>query len=272
MSKTQQKTAVKKIAWKNTPAAVWRPNKQLLKPIRQIDPVTLDDLMGIDRQKNELAGNTKNFINHKPANNALLWGSRGTGKSSLIKALLNEYHKDGLRMIEVFKTELHNLPDIVDDIRERPYRFIIYCDDFSFDVNDDSYIALKTVLEGSIEVAPENVLIYATSNRRHLVPETRQDNNASQMVEGELHYSDAIEEKISLSDRFGLWLSFYQPDQDTYLEMVEHYFKANKKSLLYKDKAELHRQAVRFATSRASRSGRTAKQFYQYFSAGGGQM
>ena len=254
------------IEWKKTVAAVWRQNKQKLKPVNAIDGVLLDQLIGIDRQKTELANNTKNFLVGKPANNALLWGSRGTGKSSLIKALMNEHHHEGLRLIEIFKTELHNLPDIVDEIREWPYRFIIYCDDFSFDINDDSYMALKTVLEGSIEAPPENVLIYATSNRRHLVPENRRDNNESQMVEGELHYADAIEEKISLSDRFGLWLSFYQPDQDTYLEMVEGYFKNDKKSLLYKDKAELHRQAIRFATSRASRSGRTAKQFYQYFS------
>jgi uncharacterized protein len=267
MSKTLKKTAGNKINWKKTVAAVWRQNKQRLKAVSTIDAVSLDKLLGIDRQKNELVNNTRNFLMGKPANNALLWGSRGTGKSSLIKALLNEYQKDGLRLIEIFKTELHNLPDIVDDIREHPYRFIIYCDDFSFDINDDSYIALKTVLEGSIEAPPENVLIYATSNRRHLVPETRRDNNESQMVEGELHYSDAIEEKISLSDRFGLWLSFYQPDQDTYLEIVEDYFKADKKSLLHEDKAELQRQALRFATSRASRSGRTAKQFYQYFSA-----
>lgn len=254
-----------KIDWKNTIAAVWRPNKQALRAVKVIDAIFMDQLIGIDRQKAELDRNTKNFIGKKPANNALLWGSRGTGKSSLIKSLLNKYHRDGLRLIEIFKTELHNLPDIVDDIRELPYRFIIYCDDFSFDVNDDSYIALKTVLEGSIEPPPENVLIYATSNRRHLVPEMRQDNNESLMVEGELHYTDAIEEKISLSDRFGLWLSFYQPDQDTYLDMVEIYFKGDERSLFYTDRAELYRQAVRFATSRASRSGRTAKQFFNYY-------
>jgi predicted AAA+ superfamily ATPase len=253
------------VDWKKTIAAVWRPNKQALREVRVIDEISLGQLIGIDKQKAELASNTKKFISKKPANNALLWGSRGTGKSSLVKAILNAHHKDGLRLIEIFKTELHNLPDIVDTIRDMPYRFIIYCDDFSFDINDDSYIALKTVLEGSIEAPPENVLIYATSNRRHLVPETRQDNNESLMMEGELHYSDAIEEKISLSDRFGLWLSFYQPDQDTYLEMVENYFKDNKKSLLYSDRAELHRQAVRFATSRASRSGRTAKQFFSFY-------
>lgn len=265
MAKPTQKTTGARINWKKNLAAVWRQNKQALRAVNSIDAVSLDQLIGIDRQKNELLGNTRNYLAGKPANNALLWGSRGTGKSSLIKAILNAHHKDGLRLIEIFKTELHNLPDIVDDIRDLPYRFIIYCDDFSFDINDDSYIALKTVLEGSIEAPPENVLIYATSNRRHLVPETRQDNNESRMVEGELHYSDAIEEKISLSDRFGLWLSFYQPDQDTYLDMVDSYFKGDKNSQLYSDKAELHRQAVRFATSRASRSGRTARQFFNYY-------
>lgn len=253
------------IDWKKSAAAIWRPHKQKLKAVKAIDPVSLDELIGIDRQKNELLVNTRRFLAGLPANNALLWGSRGTGKSSLVKALLNACHDEGLRLIEIHKTELHHLPELVDDIRELPYRFIIYCDDFSFDINDNSYIGLKSVLEGSIEVQPDNVLIYATSNRRHLVPEIRQDNNDSQMQDGELHYSDALEEKISLSDRFGLWLSFYQPDQDTYLEMVEGYFRDDKKSLLYKDRAELHRQAVRFATSRASRSGRTAKQFYQYF-------
>ena len=259
---TQASRTKNHINWKMVSAAVWRPNKEALKPVKKIDAVKLDELIGIDRQKTELVNNTKNFLARKPANNALLWGSRGTGKSSLVKALLSEYHNQGLRLIEIYKTELYNLPDIVDEIRELPYRFIIYCDDFSFDINDDSYIALKTVLEGSIEAPPENVLIYATSNRRHLVPETRQDNNSSQMVEGELHYSDAIEEKISLSDRFGLWLSFYQPDQDTYLAMVDNYFPGFKG-----DKKELHLEAIRFATSRASRSGRTAKQFYHYYSA-----
>lgn len=254
------------INWTHTIAAVWRPHRDTLKPVLAMDPVQLDELLGMDRQKQEMIINTRNFLNNQPANHALLWGSRGTGKSSLVKALLNAYHPQGLRLIEIFKTELHKLPEIVDNIRELPFRFIIYCDDFSFDINDSSYLALKSILEGSIELPPDNVRIYATSNRRHLVPETRQDNNMSQMEEGELHYSDAIEEKISLSDRFGLWLSFYQPDQDMYLQMVDNYFRAETDSLFYRDRAELHRQALRFATSRASRSGRTAKQFYQYFS------
>lgn len=248
------------IDWKNTVAALWRENRQLLKPVTGIDPVRLDGLLGIDRQKMEMVSNTKRFLEGKPANNALLWGARGTGKSSLIKALLNEYHHDGLRLIQIFKTDLHCLPDLVDETGSQPYRFIVYCDDFSFDIGDDAYIGLKSILEGSIEAAPANVLVYATSNRRHLVPEIRRDNNESFMEDGELHYSDAIEEKISLSDRFGLWLSFYQPDQDAYLEMVDYYFKGYRG-----DRDELHRQALRFATSRGSRSGRAAKQFYQYY-------
>jgi predicted AAA+ superfamily ATPase len=150
---------------------------------------------------------------------------------------------------------------LADQIRSEEYRFIIYCDDFSFDIGDDAYIGLKSILEGSIEAAPDNVLVYATSNRRHLVPELRRDNNESYMEDGELHYSDAIEEKISLSDRFGLWLSFYQPDQDTYLEMIDLYLRDYQG-----DKEALYREAIRFATSRGSRSGRAARQFYQYYS------
>ncbi|WP_455218172.1 ATP-binding protein [Kaarinaea lacus] len=248
------------IEWKNTRAAVWRQQKGKLKPVKSIDPISLDSLVGIDRQKSELVSNTERFIAGEPANNALLWGARGTGKSSLIKAILNHYHPHGLRLVEVFKNEMRNLPEIVDDLRDISQRFIIYCDDFSFESNDDSYVALKTVLEGSIEQPPENVLLYATSNRRHLVPETMKDNLDSKIIDGELHYSDAIEEKISLSDRFGLWLSFYQPDQKGYLEIVDSYFPDYQG-----DREALHEEAKKFAASRASKSGRTAKQFYNSF-------
>lgn len=243
-------------------AAVWRQQKNKLKPVRAIDAVTLDSLIGIDRQKAELVSNTERFIEGKPANNALLWGARGTGKSSLIKALLNEYGSQGLRLVEVFKNDLKNLPEIVDDLRDQSQRFIIYCDDFSFEANDDSYVALKTVLEGSIEQPPENILLYATSNRRHLMPEYMKDNLASEIIDGELHYSDAIEERISLSDRFGLWLSFYQPDQEGFLKIVDSYF-PNYQG----DRSALHAEAKKFAASRASKSGRTARQFYNYYSA-----
>lgn len=250
-----------KIDWEKIHAAVWRQHKGLLRAVQNVDPIELDALVGIERQKVELCRNTERFIAQQPSNNALLWGARGTGKSSLIKAVLNEYKSKGLRLIEIFKTDLHNLPDIVDDIRELPYHFIIYCDDFSFDINDNSYVALKTLLEGSIEQAPDNVLLYATSNRRHLVPESMQDNRDSKVVGDEVHYADAIEEKISLSDRFGLWLSFYPPTQDGYLEIVDSYFPD------YPGNRDvLHAAAKDFARTRGSKSGRTAKQFFNAFS------
>ena len=198
------------IDWDKVHAAVWRPHKQQLTAVNHLDSVTLDSLIGIDRQRSELIKNTERLLANKPANHALLWGARGTGKSSLIKAVLNEYKSHGLRLIEVFKNDLSHLPEIVDGLRNLPQKFIIYSDDFSFEVNDNSYIGLKTLLEGSIEQPPDNVKLYTTSNRRHLVPEYMQDNLDSRVVDGELHYADAIEEKISLSDRFGLWLSFYQ--------------------------------------------------------------
>ena len=248
------------IDWDNTWAAVWRQHKQQLHAVRHVDAIALDSLIGIERQKQALVTNTERFLAGQPANNALLWGARGTGKSSLIKAVLNAYKGQGLRLIEVFKTDLHNLPEIVDGIRDLPQKFIIYSDDFSFEVNDNSYIGLKTLLEGSIEQPPDNVKLYTTSNRRHLVPETMQDNLNSKVVDGELHYADAIEEKISLSDRFGLWLSFYRPDKDGYLQIVDSYFPDYQG-----DRAELHRAAWDFATSRAAWSGRTAKQFFSYY-------
>lgn len=251
------------IDWNKTWAAVWRHHSQQLHPVNAIDGVTLNSLIGIDRQKQELLDNTQRLLEGKPANHALLWGARGTGKSSLIKAVLNEYKSQGLRLIEVFKTDLFHLPEIVDGIRDLPQKFIIYCDDFSFEVNDNSYIGLKTLLEGSIEQPPENVKLYATSNRRHLIPESMQDNLDSKIIEGELHYADAIEEKISLSDRFGLWLSFYQPDLQGYLNIVDSYFRDYSG-----DRADLHKAAKDFAMLRASKSGRTAKQFYNSFAEG----
>jgi uncharacterized protein len=247
--------------WNHIYAAVWRQQTGKLHPVKATDPITLDALIGIDSQKEELVKNTGRFIARKPANNALLWGARGTGKSSLIKAILNEYKLVGLRLIEVSKKDLYNLSYIVDDIRELPQRFIIYCDDLSFDENENSYIALKTVLEGSIEQPPNNVLLYATSNRRHLVPEHMKDNTETSIVDGELHYSDSVEEKISLSDRFGLWLSFYQADMEGYLKIVDSYF-PNYKG----DRGKLHEAARMFSLSRASKSGRTAKQFYNLYS------
>lgn len=248
------------IDWESFHAAVWRSARQTLRPIVEIDSVPLDSLLGVERQKQEVCTNTEQFLAGEPANNVLLWGARGTGKSSLIKALLPAYAAKGLRLIEVYKTDLHDLPEIVDGIRDLPQKFILYCDDFSFEANDHSYVALKTLLEGSIEKAPQNVLLYATSNRRHLVPESMADNQNSHVVGDEVHYADAIEEKISLADRFGLWLSFYQPDWQQFLRIVDYYFRD-----LDCDREQLHEAARHFARDRAAHSGRTARQFYNYY-------
>lgn len=248
------------IDWNQTYAAIWRQRQAYLRPVRQLDGIRLENLLGIERQKQLLTANTERFLAGQPANNALLWGSRGTGKSSLIKAILNQYRDNGLRLVEVDKQDLVYLPEIVDDIREQAFRFIIYCDDLSFDAGESQYKALKSVLEGSIELPPDNVLIYATSNRRHLLPEQMSDNLDTRLVDGEVHYSDAIEEKISLSDRFGLWLSFYPQAAATYLDIVDHYF-----ADYAGDRDALHKAALDFAHTRASKSGRTAKQFYQAY-------
>lgn len=249
------------IDWKQTHAAIWRSRKEQLRAVRHIDPVSVDELLGIDQQKQQLLANTAAFVAQGPANNALLWGARGTGKSSLIKAVFNRFRDQGLRLVEVEKSDLLYLPEIVDEIRELDYRFIIFCDDLSFEAHETHYKALKSVLEGSVELPPENVLVYASSNRRHLVPESMQDNRNSGLVEEELHYADAIEEKISLSDRFGLWLSFYPANQAQYLAMVDHYFKDYRG-----DREELHHAAKQFSQTRGgARSGRTAKQFYIVF-------
>ena len=245
------------IDWDKFHAAIWRQRKGYLRPVSHVDPVTLDDLVGVDRQQQRLLDNTQRFVAQKPANNVLLWGARGTGKSSLIKAVFNALKGQGLRLIEVDKADLLSLPEIVDEIREQPFRFILYCDDLSFSDDETSYKALKSVLEGSIELPPDNVLVYATSNRRHLVPESMQDNLASTHAQGEVHYSDAIEEKISLSDRFGLRLSFYSINQQQYLAIVDNYFKNYQG-----DRQQLQKAALQFAAERGARSGRVAKQFY----------
>ncbi len=250
------------VNWEKIYAAVYRPKLSGLRPVSAIDPIQLGSLIGIDTQKTQLMENTERFLAHKPANNALLWGARGTGKSSLVKAILNEYKSQNLRLIEFFKDDLHNLPDIVDIIRELPYRFIIFCDDFSFEANDNTYMVLKTVLEGSIEQAPENILLYSTSNRRHLIPEYMEDNLTTKVTSEELHYSDIVEDKLSLSDRFGLWLSFYQGNLDNYYQLVDSYF-----TDYNGDREKLHEAARQFSMLRGgARSGRTAKQFYNSFS------
>ena len=243
--------------WDTHLAAIWRPKSATLRAVRRLDPIRLDDLLGIERQKASLVANTEKFLAGHGANNVLLWGSRGTGKSSLIKALLNQYAERGLRVLEIDKDDLVDLPEIVDHLCELPQRFLIYCDDLSFETGETAFKHLKSVLEGSLELPPENVLLYATSNRRHLIPEHMRENLDSKLVEGELHHSDSIEEKLSLADRFGLWLSFHPNNLDQYLAIVDSLFAGH---AIPSDK--LHRAAKQFAQSRASKSGRTARQFY----------
>ena len=230
--------------WRNGLVEVRHPNLQ--------DP---DDLLGIERQKAELTENTHRFVSGLPANNALLWGSRGTGKSSLIRAMLQQFSGQGLRLIEVDKADLVDLPDIVEPLFGRDEKFIIYCDDLSFEADDARYTALKAVLDGSIAATPDNVLIYATSNRRHLLPEYLDENQQAQNIDGEIHHGDAVEERISLSERFGLWLAFHPFSQAQYLQVVA----ASLQQSSLDD--ETRAAALRYALSRGSRSGRVAAQF-----------
>lgn len=243
------------VDWKQHKAAIWRKHTKKLRAVSETDPIELVDLLGIEQQKQQLLNNTEQFLNNQAANHALLWGSRGTGKSSLVKAIFNKYKANDLRLLEINKDDLSYFPEIVDLIRSEPYKYIVYCDDLSFESQENQYKHLKSVLEGSIELPPKNVLIYATSNRRHLLPEYMQDNINTTSVEGEVHFSDTVEEKTSLADRFGLWLSFYPPTMADYLKMIDYYLPD------VKDKENLHVAAKRFSISRGSKSGRTAKQF-----------
>lgn len=247
--------------WESTYAAIWRAKHEFLKPVKHIEEISFDDLIGIETQKTELIKNTLRFLKGKPSNNVLLWGARGTGKSSLIKALLNTYKEQGLRVMEIDRDDLDDLIEISEMIRDLPYKFIIFCDDLSFEEGEKGYKGLKRILEGSIEAPPDNIKIYATSNRRHLITEYHRDNEGTSVgKDGEIHYGDSVEEKISLSDRFGLWLSFYHGSQSDYLAVVDSYFKEYDG-----DRDELHQKALQFAQSRASKSARTAKQFYNSF-------
>lgn len=248
------------IDWQQTKAFRWRllAQKAYLEPVYDLSKIRLADLQGIERQKQEITRNTAQFVAGKPANNVLLTGARGTGKSSLVKALLNEFADQGLRVIEVDRDLLVDLPDIVQLIAHRTERFIIYCDDLSFTADDASYRALKTILDGSLHAGSDNILIYATSNRRHLLPEYMRDNlQTSVGDDGELHPNEAIEDKISLSDRFGMWLSFYPMSQDIYLEIVQHWLHSYGLQLT----SEARTAALQWALGRGNRSGRSAAQF-----------
>ncbi|MDH3712308.1 MAG: ATP-binding protein [Gammaproteobacteria bacterium] len=231
----------------------------LLEPIRNPHRLALSDLLGIDHQRSTLERNTLQFVRGLPCNNALLWGSRGTGKSSLVKALLNEYAGQGLRVIEVDGHDLFDLPAIVAPLTGREERFVLFTDDLSFAADDPSYRALKAMLDGSVSVAPANVVIYATSNRRHLMPEFMQENLEARNLGGEIHHGETVEEKISLSERFGIWLSFRPFNQDTYLAIVRHWLKRLDPQLAFDEAAQ--EEALRWALQRGSRSGRVARQF-----------
>ena len=246
--------------WNSTVAFRWQgaEHRQPLKAIDRPQPLALGDLLGIDLQKETLERNTRQFLRGVPANNALLWGARGTGKSSLVKALLTEYAHEGLRIVEVNRQYLVELPDIQDVLRDRPEKYILYCDDLAFEADDAGYKVLKAVLEGSLSAMPENLLIYATSNRRHLMPEYAEDNQQARWIEGELHMSEAVEEKISLSERFGVWLSFRAFNQEQYLAIVRHWLEKLDGTA---DWETARREALAFALLRGSRSGRVAWQF-----------
>lgn len=243
--------------WSSVIAARW--HKSGFHPVIHPHKIQLADLQGIDTQKTLIDRNTQQFLKGLPANNVLLWGSRGTGKSSVIKALLNSYAVKGLRLIEVEPHDLIDLPEIVESLYQRPERFILFCDDLSFEKEDASYKALKSVLDGSVSASPENVLIYATSNRRHLLPEYLGENLEAKNVDGEIHQGDSVEEKISLSERFGLWLSFYPFNQDDYLDIVFYWLRELGVEKLNRQKTRT--AALQWALMRGSRSGRSAWQF-----------
>ena len=249
------------VDWKASIAFRWRTKngRGLLHPVSQVHRIQLKDLRGIDEQKRLVEQNTRQFVEGYPANNVLLTGARGTGKSSLIKALLIKYAPRGLRVIEVEKQDLLDLPEIVDCIYQRPERFVLYCDDLSFEADEPGYKALKVVLDGSVAAASENCVIYATSNRRHLMPEYMHENLEYKHVGEEIHPGETSEEKVSLSERFGVWVSFYPFDQDEYLNIVavwlEHFRIADVRS------HEVREAALQWALQRGSRSGRVAWQF-----------
>ena len=247
--------------WERYRAFRWRRLGQRghLQPVRHPHRLRLADLQRIDRQKAALDLNVRQFLAGRPSNHALLWGARGTGKSSLVKAVLNEHVGRGLRLIEVDKHDLLDLPELVEPLFERPEHFLLYCDDLSFEADDPSYKALKAMLDGSISAAPDNVLLCVTSNRRHLLPEYLRENEDARLVGGELHHGEAVEEKISLSERFGLWLSFHPFSQDDYLAIVAYWLEQLGWPAGLDEAAR--QEALRWALQRGSRSGRVAWQF-----------
>ena len=251
--------------WNAAHAFLWRRHhgRALLQPVVTPSVIRLRDLQNIDEQKERIARNTRQFLAGRHANNVLLTGARGSGKSSLVKALLDEYGDKGLRVIEVDKADLADLPEIMELVAGRPERFIVFCDDLSFEEGEVAYKALKSALEGSVSGLADNVLIYATSNRRHLMPEYHDENRLTRHTDGEIHPAEAVEEKVSLSDRFGLWLSFYPFGQDQYLEIAAHWL--NVFGVPEARIQEARQEALQWALMRGARSGRVAWQFARDF-------
>ncbi len=257
--------ATKPVEWETCYAANWRRHSfsGYLEPVKVTDTTQLDELLGVEDQKATMIDNTKQFLQGLPANNALLWGSRGTGKSSIVKALLNEYAEQGLRVIQVEKEDLIYISEIFSAVEDQPYRFIMLCDDLTFETGDLTYKMLKSALDGSVYSAPENVLIYVTSNRRYLLPEYEGDHLGGKYVKGELQQSEIQEEKSSLSDRFGLWVPFHVFSQERYLEAVK--LSVDRWAIQLDAKipwtAELEMAAIKWSRDKTKRCGRTAYQF-----------
>jgi predicted AAA+ superfamily ATPase len=256
---------VEKIDWATCHAANWHRTSLsgTMEPVPSIEQMHLDDLLGIEGQKRVVEENTRQFIEGLPANNTLLWGTRGTGKSSLVRALLHAYSAKGLRIVQVDKDDLVSLPAIVEEVKAQPYRFILFSDDLSFETGDASYKVLKSALDGSVYALPENVLIYVTSNRRHLVPEYETDNRGAMMVQGEIHHGEAVEEKMSLSGRFGLWVAFHPFSQDLYVDVVRRWVEklARKADARLEWTREAETEAILWSQRKGDRSGRIAYQF-----------
>jgi predicted AAA+ superfamily ATPase len=257
LDRLEPRAAASALDWKKVRAARWAAQAGVLKPILHPQRVALADLLEIDDQKRRVDANTRQFVAGRPANNVLLTGARGSGKSSLVKAIHAKYAPKGLRLIEVDKAGLGSLPDLFDLLAEADHRFIIFIDDLSFAEHEPGYASLKAALDGSLAGPSDNVLIYATSNRRHLMPEYMADNLSTQYLGGEVQPGEAIEEKVSLSDRFGLWVSFHGMDQDTYLAIARHWANALRAPL----DDSFERAALQWSQGRGARNGRVAWQF-----------